>query len=130
MRRKPPKKIRRRTSKSYRVDGSAERDQIVVSSHLGGGSGHAPKPFVEWLPSPNCASREGKNIDALLQEVMAAGKPVPSKILSPPWASALDHLTGCDPCRTLLATCLPSEARKREFETFLGKRLSREVAHS
>jgi hypothetical protein len=65
-----------------------------------------------------------------LQEVMAAGESVPSKISNPSWASALDHLTGCDPCRTLLATCLPSEARKREFETFLEKRLSRAIAHS
>lgn len=89
-------------------------------------------------PSASCLTPDDLEelIDAMgaeqisFQEVMAAGKRVPPKILSPTWASALDHLTGCDPCRTLLATCLPSEARKREFEIFLEKRLSRTIAHS
>ncbi len=89
-------------------------------------------------PSADCLTPDDLEelIDAMgaepirLQEVLAAGRPIPSKILNSPWASALDHLTGCDPCRTLLAACLPSEARKQEFAIFLEKRLSRAIAHS
>ena len=100
--------------------------------------GRSPTRGNFGYPSANCLTRTILKtlIDAMgaeqirLQEVLAAGKPVPSKFSSSPWASALDHLTGCDPCRTLLAACLPSEARKREFATFLEKRLSRAIAHS
>jgi hypothetical protein len=39
----------------------------------------------------------------------------------PVWAEQLGHLATCDPCRTLLVACLPSEARKKAFEDYVGK---------
>lgn len=39
-------------------------DEAVV--HEGTGTGHAPKPPVKWIASPNHAARAGKDIDTLI----------------------------------------------------------------
>jgi hypothetical protein len=89
-------------------------------------------------PSADCLTPDDLEglIDHLQETDISLAEAIePRKIASPksinsPWANALSHLTSCDPCRTLLSACLPSETPKQEFDTFLEKTFRRAVAHS
>jgi hypothetical protein len=80
-------------------------------------------------PTPNCLTPDGLedlldglrernlSIETLLQPGGAGliDKPDPA------WADQLSHLATCDACRTLLAASMPSKARQRAFEEFVGQ---------
>jgi hypothetical protein len=89
-------------------------------------------------PTPECLTPDDLEelVDYLgekqisLDEAMASENVAFSKVANSPWSDAMKHLLGCDPCRTLLAACLPSEPRRREFERYLDKTFRRAIART
>jgi hypothetical protein len=70
-------------------------------------------------------------VDYLGENQISLGEAVASsKVANSSWNNAMKHLVVCDPCQTLLAACLPSNARRREFDTYLDKTLRSAIAHS
>jgi hypothetical protein len=46
----------------------------------------------------------------------------------PSWKEQLAHLATCDPCRILLAACLPNSARQLAFAEYVAKTFEPAVA--
>jgi hypothetical protein len=80
-------------------------------------------------PTPNCRTPDELEdlLDGLQQRNLSIEtllQPEGAKLIDKPepeWAGQLRHLATCDACRTLLTACMPSKARQRDFEDYVGR---------
>jgi hypothetical protein len=86
-------------------------------------------------PTPECITPE--DIEDLIEALGAQNLSIDEmntakgqQVVASAWSKQMDHLSTCDPCRTLLNACQPSLERRAAFQSYVLKKFPLVVARS